>query len=400
MTNENKNKRYYWIKLKDTFFTSDTVDFLMSQKNGANYVVLYQMLCLKSVNTQGELSRKIGEMIIPFDVDKIHRDCKYFDIDTIRVALELYIRLGLIYEQDNGILQIANFDNMVGSETQGAIEKRQQKQEKLKEAREKKQAVKISSERVLLPDGSFQYIDEKRFGGNGLKALNNAGCMCEVCGETEKLVIHHLNGYSNELKDLIVLCRKCHGKAHSKNGKEEIEQIAKNRNIQGIEQGIEPFYQDNRDKILEIRDKRIDNRDKIEEDDVSDDTTKLQSNSVDYKYIVDSFNTICVSYSKVTKLSENRKKAIRCRVKTYGVDTIIQCFNKAEDSDFLKGKNDKNWSANFDWIMEDRNMAKILDGNYDNKRFADTHSKKTTASPDSEEVQDAYFKQLEQYGII
>lgn len=130
MTNENKNKRYYWIKLKDTFFTSDTVDFLMSQKNGANYVVLYQMLCLKTVNTNGNLSRRIGEMIIPFDVDKIQRDCKYFDIDTIRVALELYRKLGLIYEQENGILQISNFDNLVGSETQGAIEKRQQRQQK------------------------------------------------------------------------------------------------------------------------------------------------------------------------------------------------------------------------------------------------------------------------------
>lgn len=130
MTNENKNKRYYWIKLKDTFFTSDTVDFLMSQKNGANYVVLYQMLCLKTVNTNGNLSRQIGEMIIPFDIEKIQRDCKYFDVDTIRVALELYKKLGLIYEQENGILQISNFDNLVGSETQGAVEKRQQRQQK------------------------------------------------------------------------------------------------------------------------------------------------------------------------------------------------------------------------------------------------------------------------------
>ena len=46
-------KRYYWIKLKESFMTSDVVDFLMSQKDGANYVVLYQMLCLKTINTDG-----------------------------------------------------------------------------------------------------------------------------------------------------------------------------------------------------------------------------------------------------------------------------------------------------------------------------------------------------------
>lgn len=128
-------KRYYWIKLKDTFLTSDAVDFLMSQKNGANYVVLYQMLCLKTVNTGGELSRQIGEVIIPFDVDKIQRDCKYFEKDTIIVALELYKKLGLVYENKDGFLQIANFDNIVGSETKWAeykrIERQKDKQEKI-----------------------------------------------------------------------------------------------------------------------------------------------------------------------------------------------------------------------------------------------------------------------------
>ena len=124
MTNEYNNKRYYWIKLKDTFFSSDTVDFLMSQNNGANYVVLYQMLCLKTVNTNGQLSRTIGEVLIPYDIEKIARDCKYFSVDTVRIALELYKKLGLIYEQENGIKQIANFDNLIGSESQNAIYRR------------------------------------------------------------------------------------------------------------------------------------------------------------------------------------------------------------------------------------------------------------------------------------
>lgn len=39
-------KRYYWIKLKTDFFNSDEMDFLLSQKDGCKYIVLYQMLCL------------------------------------------------------------------------------------------------------------------------------------------------------------------------------------------------------------------------------------------------------------------------------------------------------------------------------------------------------------------
>ncbi len=38
-----------------------------------------------------------------------------------------------------------------------------------------------------------------------------------------------------------------------------------------------------------------------------------------------------------------------------------------EQSEFLKGNNSSDWSANFDWVMKDRNLAKVLDGNYKNR---------------------------------
>lgn len=124
---EYNKQRFYWIKLTDRFMTSDTVDFLMEQKDGANYVVLYQMLCLKSVNNNGELARRIGEVIVPYDEEKIQRDCKWFSIDTVRVALNLYKRLGLIYTQDDGILKIADFDRLIGSQTYSAEKKQIQR---------------------------------------------------------------------------------------------------------------------------------------------------------------------------------------------------------------------------------------------------------------------------------
>ena len=99
---------------------SDAVDFLMSQKNGAEYVVLYQMLCLMTVKTNGKLERQLNEVIIPYDAEKIQRDTKYFNIDTVRNALQLYIYLGLIYKDDNGCLSIADYENLVGSESGSA----------------------------------------------------------------------------------------------------------------------------------------------------------------------------------------------------------------------------------------------------------------------------------------
>lgn len=121
-------KRFYWIKLKDSFLTSDTVDYFMSQPDGANYVVLYQMLLLKTINTEGKLARKIGEVIIPYDAEKIRRDCKWFSADTIRVAMNLYKAFGLIYEDSNGVLTLADHGAMVGSETDYALQKRAQRE--------------------------------------------------------------------------------------------------------------------------------------------------------------------------------------------------------------------------------------------------------------------------------
>lgn len=125
-------KRFYWIKLKSSMLTSKTIDFLMSQKDGANYVVLYQMLCLLTINSNGELVDYIGECVIPFDENKIQRETKYFNIDTIRVALELYKRLGLIYIQENGMLKIANFEELIGSESKSAEKVRKWREEKAK----------------------------------------------------------------------------------------------------------------------------------------------------------------------------------------------------------------------------------------------------------------------------
>ena len=116
-------KRYYWMKLKEDFMTSDTVDYFMSLPNGANYVVLYQLLCLKTINTGGRLSRQIGEIIIPYDVAKIQRDTKWFTTDTVRVAMELYKKFGLIYEDMDGVLVLADHNNLVGSETNWAQQK-------------------------------------------------------------------------------------------------------------------------------------------------------------------------------------------------------------------------------------------------------------------------------------
>lgn len=91
---------------------------------------------------------------------------------------------------------------------------------------------------------------------------------------------------------------------------------------------------------------------------------------VTFNGVLNAYHSLCPSYPKVKVLSDARKKAIKARLNYYRMEDLEEAFRKAEASDFLKGKNDRNWQANFDWIMKDRNLAKILDGNYDNRQSA------------------------------
>ena len=88
-----------------------------------------------------------------------------------------------------------------------------------------------------------------------------------------------------------------------------------------------------------------------------------------YQKILDIYSEVCVSFGKVRALSDERRKHIGARYKQYGndIDIFKELFIKAESSDFLKGDNNKKWKADFDWMMNETNMAKILEGKYVNK---------------------------------
>lgn len=115
-----------------------------------------------------------------------------------------------------------------------------------------------------------------------------------------------------------------------------------------------------------------------------------------YQQIIDMYNSICISFPRITKLSEARKKAISARYKQYGMEDFERLFKMAEGSSFLKGANDRNWSATFDWLITDKNMAKVLDGNYaDRQRKMPEQSKKPYQQFDQREYSKAEMDELE-----
>ena len=87
-----------------------------------------------------------------------------------------------------------------------------------------------------------------------------------------------------------------------------------------------------------------------------------------YQQIVDKFNEICISFPKVVKITKSINESIRSCLETYSQEELITVFEKAEQSNFLKGDNNHNWQADFEWLIKDDNIAKALNGKYDNNR--------------------------------
>ena len=123
------------------------------------------------------------------------------------------------------------------------------------------------------------------------------------------------------------------------------------------------------------------NESKIEEETVSDkpDTNNhtesknpavdTKSNSPPYDEIVKLYNKICENLPKVKVLSDGRRYQIRLRWnkygKQYGIKFFEELFERSNDSAFLSGSNGKWQGCNFDWLLKEANMIKVMEGNYD-----------------------------------
>lgn len=125
-TKTKSEKKYYWLKLKEDFFQDDSIEWLEEQPNGKEYCLFYLKMCLKSLKTNGILIRNVGQMLIPYDVNKL-AEITRTPPDTVRVAMEIFKNIGLIQILENGEIYMTQLETMVGSETKWAEKKRLQR---------------------------------------------------------------------------------------------------------------------------------------------------------------------------------------------------------------------------------------------------------------------------------
>lgn len=226
------SKKYYWLKLKRDFFKRHDIRIIEEMPNGKDYILFYLKLLLESIDHEGNLRFSDA---IPYN-EQMLSVVTNTNIDIVKAAMTLFIELKMIDIFDDETIYMNEVENLIGSETQWAEYKRNKKTS-VKELPPLKVCKRISYESIQLPNGKVQYVDEKRYGCNGGLAFDRSGGKCEICGSEENLVIHHNNGYSNELEDLLICCKKCHGK---------LEKVQKDSKLLPIEKDKE------KDKELDL----------------------------------------------------------------------------------------------------------------------------------------------------
>lgn len=82
---------------------------------------------------------------------------------------------------------------------------------------------------------------------------------------------------------------------------------------------------------------------------------------------------------RVHSMSEKSKRAsaVRARIREHGEEAVKEMIRKAAKSDFLNGKNQRGWTASFDWLFLPTNFVKVLEGNYDQHATAKTDQQHT-----------------------
>ena len=118
-----KDKRYYWLKLKRDFFKRHDIQIIENMPNGKDYILFYLKLLCESVDHDGNL--RFSEQI-PYDENML-ATITNTNVDIVRSAIKIFTELHMMDVMDDGTFHMTEVRKMLGSETYWAQKKREQR---------------------------------------------------------------------------------------------------------------------------------------------------------------------------------------------------------------------------------------------------------------------------------
>ena len=348
-----------WIKIVTDIFDDEKILLIESlPEHDAIIVIWFKLLCLAGkMNNSGVFMMNDKIAYTEEMLSTIFRR----PLNTVRLALSTFENFGMIERIDN-VITIPNWgkhQNLEGIENRKKYMQKYMRDYRAKQKQVAQNNYDNTSNGITVDWATLKGIFNNR---------------CAYCGEEEKTAgtLHqdHIIPFSKDgefiLGNIIPACKICN---RSKNNKDMEEWYVKQSFFNQESLNFIKEYQNNTVQFLSKHLHKHLHKHNVNslEEEVEEDNKDIEKKEiVPYQEIADLYNSTCISFPRLTKLSDARKKAIKARLNTYTIEDFKKLFTMAEESNFLKGKNDRNWSATFDWLIKDSNMAKVLDGNYKN----------------------------------
>jgi hypothetical protein len=194
----------------------------------------------------------------------------------------------------------------------------------------------------------------------------------EQAGKLFKHILSYVNDENPELNDFIIEIAFEPIKQSLKRDLIKYEEIIKKRanagSLGGMKSGIARRSKKEANEANAL--KRKQTKQKEANEAVSDSVIVNEEKIIiDYNFVVENYHSLCPKMKRVEVLNDLRKGFINARVGEYGMEKVISIIRIAGESNFLNGKNDDAWKADFEWILRPNNFIKIMEGKYENKKM-------------------------------
>ena len=300
-----KPKRYYWWRLRKNFFTQITIKKLRRSENGDTKAIIYLQMVLMTIDNDGYIQYEGVE-------DDI--------CDEIAIALD----------EDSDIVK----ETVEQLKDMGLIE--------------------MSEEDYFLPEAK-----------SGIDSECDSAERVRKCRANKKTLQRNddVTASNEEVTNCNTQVTQSRGEeSRGEESREEKEESRVNKEIKNNKRGEFAREGENNNTVgyLDMFKNNVGNE------------QSLNQGYSDFTGIVEMFNEICKSFEHIDNPEEYTETHssifIDCFSKGYSEEDYKIAFNKAENSDYLKGTAENNTKKNkpskLSWMLE--KLDSILSGKYDN----------------------------------
>lgn len=111
----------------------------------------------------------------------------------------------------------------------------------------------------------------------------------------------------------------------------------------------------------------------------------------DVQRVIEQWNSLSVYGVKPVSSIKSKTKRydmLNARIRSYGIEKVLEAVSNIKNSSFLCGANKKGWAITFEWFVRPNNFIKVLEGNYDDASQCGTGQESVGSSGYSKELLD------------